>query len=124
MSARRAPRPRADNARLLDVGLRVVQAVLALWLLAVPVVLPGPNPLVAAKDVVVGGLLLTVTVAAAASGSTARRIESATCLVLGALLILASVLLEFGPATAAPARQWSEVVVGVLLVCVGAARAR
>lgn len=124
MPARRVPRPRADNARLLDLALRVVQGILALWLLAVPVVLPGPNPLVAAKDVVVGGLLLTVTVAAAASGSTARRIESATCFVLGALLILASVLLEFGPAAAAATRQWSQVVVGVLLVCLGAARSR
>ena len=123
MTARRAPRPRADRARLADAGFRVAQAVLALWLLAVPVVLPGPNAFVAAKDVFVGGVLLTVTVAAAA-GSAVRRIESAACVVLGALLIVTSVLLEFGPATTATARQWNEVVVGVLLVCLGAARAR
>jgi uncharacterized membrane protein len=91
----------------------------------VPAVLPGPNPLVAAKDVLVGGLLLTVTVTVAAAASSAvRRIESAVCAVLGEVLIVASVLLEFGPAKQAPARQWSEVVVGVLLVCLAAARAR
>ena len=120
---RRTPSSQPGSARGLEVGLRAAQAVLALWLLAVPVVLPGPNPYVAGKDVLVGGVLLTVTVAAAA-GSAVRRVESAVCAVSGAVLIVASVLLEFGPATEAAARQWSEVVVGVLLVCLAAARAR
>ena len=123
MFDRAVPRPRPEPARHVDAGLRVVQAVLALWLLAAPVVLPGPNPLVAAKDVLVGGVLLTVTVGAAASRPV-RRVESAVCAVGGAVLIIASVLLEFGPASEAPARQWNEVVVGVLLVCLAAARTR
>lgn len=123
MTARRAAHPRADRGRLVDVGFRVATGVLAVWLLVAPAVLPGPNAFVAAKDVLVGGVLLTITIAAAAGGA-ARRIESAASVVLGALLIVASVLLEFGPASAAAARQWSQVVVGVLLVCLGAARAR
>ena len=123
MSAGRAPRPRADTARLLDTGARVVQGLLAVWLLVAPLVLPGPNAAVAVKDVLVGGVLLTVTVAAAA-GSALRRLESTVLMVLGAVLIVGSVLLEFGPATEATTRQWNEVVVGVLLVCLGAARSR
>ena len=123
MAERPVSRARAQPARPVDVGLRVVQAVLALWLLAAPVVLPGPNAFVAAKDVVVGGVLLTVTVASAASGAV-RRSEHVVCAALGAVLIVTSVLLEFGPADEAPARQWSQVVVGVLLVCLAAARER
>jgi uncharacterized membrane protein len=107
----------------VDLVLRAVQAVLGLWLLVAPLVLDGPNPLVAVKDVVVGGLLLTLTVAAASARSV-RRYEGAVCVVLGAVLIAASVLVEFGPGPAAVARQWNEVVVGVLLVCLGAARTR
>lgn len=123
MLERSAPRRRPGPARRVDAGLRLVQAVLALWLLAAPVALPGPNLFVAANDVLVGGVLLTVTVAAAV-GSPVRRIESTVCAVLGAVLIVASVLLEFGPANEAAARQWNEVVVGVLLVCLAAARTR
>lgn len=120
---RRAPSSQPGSARGLEAGLRAAQAVLALWLLAVPVVLPGPNPFVAGKDVLVGGVLLTVTVAAAAS-SAVRRVENTVCAVSGAALIVGSVLFEFGPANEAAARQWSEVVVGVLLICLAAARAR
>lgn len=80
-------------------------------------------PFVAVINVLVGGLLLTVTVAALAGG-TLRRIEHAVCLVLGAVLIAASVLPDFGAGSEAVVRQRNEVVVGVLLVCLGAARAR
>lgn len=123
MSSRSEPSSSADVARRVEVGSRALQAVLALWLLAVPTVLPGPNQLVAAKDVLVGGVLLTLTVAAAA-GSAVRRIENTVVVVLGTLLIVASVLLEFGPASQAAARQWSEVVVGVLLLGLASARSR
>lgn len=101
----------------------MVQAVLALWLLVAPVVLEGSHLLVAVKDVFVGGLLLGITVAAAAARRV-RRYEGAVCVVLGAVLIIASVLMEFGAEPEAVARQWNQVVVGVLLVCVGAARTR
>lgn len=106
-----------------ELALRALQGVLALWLLLSPVVLSGANVAVAVKDVLAGGLLLSLTVAAAAAGSV-RRFESAVCVALGAGLIVASVLLDAGPGPDATARQWSEVVVGVLLVCLGAARAR
>ena len=123
MPARRARGARADTQTRVEVGLRVAQGAVALWLLVSAVVLEGPHLLVTLKDVLAGGVLLSVTIAAAAR-SAARRLESATCLVLGALLIVASVLLEFGAGPEAVTRQWNEVVVGVLLVCLGAARAR
>lgn len=113
---------RADTHPRVDV-LRLVQGLLALWLLLSVAVLDGTNPLVAVKDILVGGLLLALTVAAAAEGR-ARRAESRVCMLLGVLLIAGSVLLEFGPGPEAVARQWNEVVVGVLLVCLGAARVR
>ena len=103
--------------------LRAVQALLGLWLLVSPVVLQGSHLLVAVKDVFAGGLLLGITVAAAAARPV-RRYEGAVCVALGAVLILASVLMEFGADATAVTRQWSEVVVGVLLVCIGAARTR
>ena len=121
-----AGRTRAARAALpkpVDLALRAVEALLGLWLLVAPLVLVGPNPLVAVKDVVVGGLLLSLAVAAAAA-TQVRRHEGAVCVVLGAVLIAASVLVEFGPGPEAVARQWNEVVVGVLLVCLGAARTR
>jgi peptidoglycan/LPS O-acetylase OafA/YrhL len=114
---------RKATPRRLDVALRVVQAVLGLWLLVAPVLLDGPQLFVALKDVFVGGLLLSITVASAATHAV-RRYEGAVCVVLGAVLIVASVLMEFGAEPAAVARQWNQVVVGVLLVCVGAARTR
>ena len=123
MHGRRDQRSGRDRRRDVDVGSRVLQGLLALWLLSVPVVLPGPNQLVTAKDVVVGGVLLTLTVAAA-SGRAVRRVENTVVVLLGTVLIVASVLLEFGPAAEATARQWSEVVVGVLLLCVAGVRAR
>lgn len=107
----------------VDTVVRVLQGMLALWLLVAPVVLQGPSWPVAVKDVLVGGLLLTLTLAAAA-GSGARRYEGSACLGLGAVLIVASVLLEFGSGAETVVHQWNEVVVGVLLVCLGAARAR
>lgn len=123
MHERRDPRAGVQRAGRLQVTSRVVQGVLAVWLLCVPVVLPGPNQLVTAKDVVVGGVLLTVTIAAASSPAV-RRVENAVVVGLGTLLIVASVLLEFGPAAEATARQWSEVVVGVLLLCLAGVRTR
>lgn len=124
MHERPGSRPRPLPASRVESGLRLVQGALAVWLLAVPVVLPGPNPWAAAKDVLAGGVLLALTVAAAAGSGAARRSESAVCAVLGAVLVVTSVLFDFGPASQAAARQWSQVVVGVLLVCLAAARAR
>jgi hypothetical protein len=103
--------------------LRAVQGALALWLLTSPVLLAGASLLVDLKDIAAGGLLLTVTVAAAAS-ATVRRFEHLVYASLGGFLIIASVLLEFGSGPLAATRQWNQVVVGVLLVCLGAARAR
>ncbi len=102
--------------------LRPLQLAVAVWLLISPFVLAGPNALVAAKDVAVGTVLLLVTVAAAVD-PRARRIEGRICVVLGVLLIAASVLLEFGSGNASAARQWNEVAIGVLLVYLAAARA-
>ena len=104
-------------------ALRVVQGLVALWLLLSVVVLDGASALVAGKDLLTGGVLLAVTVAAAAGGA-ARRVENGVCLVLGVLLIAGSVVLDFGPGPEAVAAQWNEVVVGVLLVCLSAARVR
>lgn len=114
-----APRTR----RRVGLALRAAQGALALWLLVSPVLLAGPSLLVGLKDTVTGGVLLTVTVAAAVSPAV-RRVEHLVCAVLGGLLIVASVLLEFGTGAEAAARQWNQVVVGVLLVCLGAVRAR
>lgn len=115
--------PRTGSRRRVDVALRAVQAVLALWLLVSPVLLAGPSLLVGLKDSLTGGVLLAVTVAAAVSPAV-RRVEHLVCAALGGLLIVASVLLEFGTGVEAAARQWNQVVVGVLLVCLGAVRAR
>ena len=125
---RGAPRRRLSGSAApvqdrVDTIVRLLQGALALWLLVSPVVIDGPSSLVAVKDVLVGGLLLTLTLAAAA-GSGVRRYESTACMVLGGVLIAASVLLEFGSGPEAVVRQWNEVVVGVLLVCLGAVRAR
>lgn len=126
-AARDSPEARTktprEAARRVDVVLRAVQALLGLWLLVAPVVLEGSHLLVAVKDVLVGGLLLSITVAAAAARPV-RRYEGAVCVVLAAVLIVASVLMEFGAEPTAVARQWNQVIVGVLLVCVGAARTR
>lgn len=123
----RSHRPAADGGttgRSQGVAaLRLVQGALALWLLLSAVVLHSPSLLVTAKDVLAGGVLLTLTVAAAAGGA-ARRIESTVCLVVGVLLIAGSVLLDPGPGPRAVLSQWNEVVVGVLLICLGAARVR
>lgn len=104
-------------------SLRSLQAVAALWLIVSPFVLTGPQPLVAVKDVVLGALLLVMTIAARADHRV-RRLEGPACLVLGLVLIGASIALEFGSGNAAAARQWNEVVVGVLFVYLSASRVR
>ncbi len=114
---------RTRTHRCVDLTLRAVQGALALWLLASPVLLAGTQLLMDLKDTMVGGILLTVTVAAAASAAV-RRFEHLIYAALGGFLIIASVVLEFGPGPEAATRQWNQVVVGVLLVCLGAARAR
>lgn len=88
-----------------------------------PFVLTGPHLLVALKDVLIGAVVVAVTIGAVVNRGV-RAVESRVCLVLGALLITASIALEFGSGNAAAARQWSEVVVGVLLVYVSATRLR
>ena len=103
--------------------LRSIQAAAALWLIASPFVLTGPLVIVAVKDVAVGLTLLVVT-AAASRYAVIRRAENASCLGLGLVLIAASIILEFGSGSAAAARQWNEVAVGVLLVYLSAAHVR
>lgn len=103
--------------------VRVLYLVVAVWLAASPFVLPGPSAAVAVKDVLVAAALVAVVVAAAFS-EFGRRLEIVVPFALGALLVTASVALEFGTGPEAVARQWNEVVVGVLLICVSAARAR
>lgn len=104
-------------------GWRAVQLLAGAWLVVSPFVLEGSRFLVAAKDVVVGSLLLMLSLAALRS-RTARRVEAPTTLVLGGVLIAASIAFEFGPGDAAVLRQWNEVVVGVLLIGVAALRHR
>ena len=100
-----------------------MQVVLALWLIASPFLLPGPNLLVGAKDLAVGTVLLVVSIGACVDRSV-REVEGRVCLALGVLLVIASIALEFGSGTTAAARQWNEVVLGVLLVCLSTARVR
>jgi hypothetical protein len=102
---------------------RAVQLLVASWLLLSPWVLPGARDLVMVKGVAVGAVLLTVT-AATTVQDRVRRIEAPVCLVLGVVLIAASVLLEFGSGDLAAARKWNQVAVGVMLVYLAAARVR
>lgn len=116
------PRGQARRAGR-DSLLTGLQVVVGVWLLVSPAVLAGPSALVAAKDAVAGVVLLATTLAAALAPSH-RSAEGRVCVVLGVLLIVAALSLEFGSGSYAAARQWNEVVVGVLLVCLGSARAR
>jgi hypothetical protein len=109
------------SPRPLLPALTWLQGAAALWLLVTPWALPGPSQLVDAKDVTAGILLLAVTTAAALSPRV-RRLEGPFCLVLGVLLIAASLVLGFGPGQQGALRQWSEVVVGVLLIYLAARR--
>jgi hypothetical protein len=104
-------------------ALTVGQLLLGLWLLASPFLLDGVNRAVGVKDVVSGLVVVGATVVAVLVRS-ARRWDAAVSAGVGALLVLAALALEFGAGEAAAARQWNEVVVGVLLVCVAAARGR
>jgi hypothetical protein len=119
--SQKAQHPAGASPRPLLPALTWLQGAAALWLLITPWALPGPSQLVDAKDVTVGILLLTVTTAAAFHARV-RRLEGPLCLVLGALLIAASLLLDFGAGQQAALRQWSEVVVGVLLIYLAARR--
>jgi hypothetical protein len=118
----RAEHAAATSHRPLLPAVTWLQGAAALWLLLTPWALPGPNQLVDAKDVTAGILLLAVTTAAALSRRV-RRLEGAFCLALGVLLIAASLVFEFGPGEQGALRQWSEVVVGVLLIYLAARRA-
>lgn len=100
-----------------------MQVATALWLLASPFALPGSSLLVDAKDLAAGTVLLVVSIGACVDREV-RGVEGRVCLALGLLLVVASVALEFGSGTTAAARQWNEVVVGVLLVCLSTARVR
>lgn len=103
---------------------RTGQLVLALWLLLSPLVYPpGAAVEVVVKDLVVGSVLLAVT-AAAAVDRRVSRVEHATCLGLGVLLLVATVVLDDGVGAGSIIARWNEVVVGVLLICLAAARAR
>lgn len=103
------------------VLLRAVQAVVAVGLLLLPVVLgPLPGP-VLAKDLLVGGVLLAGTVVAAAAPPLAR-LDGPLCLGLGVLLVLAALLLEAGAGPQAALSQWLEVGAGVLLIGAWAGR--
>lgn len=106
-----------------DRVLSSLPVLVALWLLVSAFVLPVPSPLVLAKDVVAAVILLAVVIAGTVS-ARARRLQPVTCVAVGILLLAAVVLLEFGPGSEPVIRQWNEVVLGVLLLCLGAARAR
>ena len=105
-------------------GWRVAQCVTALWLLTSPVAFASnATAAVTAKDLIAGIVLLGVTVVGVLRRSD-RTVEDSTCVVLGCLLVAGSFVLDHsrdgGPLTA----KWSELVVGVLLICLGAARTR
>lgn len=121
--ASRDARPQALVPVTGRAPLSAVQAVAGVWLIASPFVLTGPHLFVAVKDVVIGAVLVAVTFGALVNRDV-RAVESRVCVVLGALLITASIVLEFGSGSAAAARQWNEVVVGVLLVYLSATRLR
>ena len=118
-----SPDVRRPAPPTLRAWITAVQLATALWLLAAPFALPGPNVLVGAKDLAVGTVLLVVSIGAWVDRSV-REVEGRVCLALGVLLVVASIGLEFGSGTTAAARQWNEVVVGVLLVCLSTARVR
>lgn len=115
---------RADprNGRAVSYQ-RLSYLLLALWLVASPFLFTGPSRLVAAKDFGAALALLFVA-AAAALTERGKRWENVAVISLGALLIAGSVAVEFGSGPEAAARQWNEVIVGVLLICVAAARPR
>lgn len=103
---------------------RSAQAVLALWLLVSPLLYPpGASAEVVVKDLLAGTVLLAVT-AAAAVDRRARRVEHATCLGVGVLLLIATVLVDDGVGTGSIVARWNEVVVAVLLICMASVRAR
>lgn len=101
--------------------LRAVQGLAGVWLLAQTVLLESGSPVVEVKDSVAGLVLVLVTVAAPFSPRL-RRWEGPMCLVVGAMLIVAAAVLGFGSGVEAVARQWSQVIVGVLLVGLWSAR--
>lgn len=107
----------------VHAALTVLQLTAAVWLLVSPFVLAGPNPLATAKDVVAGAMLLVVTIGACVVGGV-RRVEARVCLAVGVLLVGGALVLDVGPGSTAPARQWNEVVVGVVLICTSTARVR
>jgi hypothetical protein len=127
----RPSRPRADRAgpppgqeRGGWTAWRVAQCVTALWLLLSPVALgSGATAVVLAKDVVAGAVLLGVTVVGALRRGT-RTVEDTTCVVLGCVLVAGSFVLDHGRGGGPLTTQWSELVVGVLLICLGAAKVR
>ena len=120
------PRPasgRSSTRATAWSALDAVQLLTGLWLLVSPLVFPGPSELAAAKDVAVGMLLIALAVGAGLRPRV-RAAQGAVLLLLGAVLVAGSVALEFGAGPAATARQWNEVLVGVLLVCLAGLRAR
>lgn len=118
-----SPDVRRPASPTVRAWLTAVQVATALWLLASPFALPGSSLLVDAKDLAAGTVLLVVSIGACVDREV-RGVEGRVCLALGLLLVVASVALEFGSGTTAAARQWNEVVVGVLLVCLSTARVR
>ena len=116
----RPPRGASASALRRRV-LRVVQGLAGVWLLAMTALLDSPSLVVEVKDALAGSVIVAMTLAATAS-SRARRWEAPLCLAVGATLIVAAALLGFGTGVEAAARQWSQVVVGVLLVGLWSAR--
>lgn len=103
---------------------RVLQGVTACWLLASPAAYgPQAAAAVVAKDLVAGLLLLVVTLTAVA-GRRQPVTEEIACVVLGSLLVAASLALDHSGQGGPLVAQWNELAVGVLLVCLGAVRAR
>lgn len=114
---------RTSSTASTSTSLTAVQLAVGFWLIVSPFVLTGPNLLVGVKDLVAGTLLLVVSIGACLDRRV-RAVEGPVCLVLGVLLISASIALEFGSGSTAAARQWNEVVVGVVLIYVSTARVR
>lgn len=101
---------------------RTLQLVLGLWLLASPLVYPsGASSEFVVKDLLAGTVLLIVT----AVSALARReggAERATCLGIGAVLLVAALVLDDGVGAGSIVARWNEVVIGVLLICLAAMR--
>lgn len=101
--------------------LRAAQGLTGAWLLIVPLIAHTESTVVQVKDLLAGTVLIALTLTATVSRRS-RRWEAPTCLVAGTTLVVAAAVLAFGPGVGAAARQWSDAIAGVVLVCLWSAR--